>query len=118
MLRNISDNVQTLCNQYHSSGDTSMGIFDNLYFSGNPDLSARLPDDIEYNEAYGNDVSLTTTTFKIPSNVDSNDEIVQFDATISSLLTNAMIDIHEQHCYRRRCEHLLLHVFWYDIGCV
>eukprot|EP01083_Nonionella_stella_P276342 938905_1 len=98
MLRNISDNVQTLCNQYHSSGDTSMGIFDNLYFSGNPDLSARLPNDIEYNEAYGNDVSLTTTTFKIPSNVDSNDEIVQFDATISSLLTNAMIDIHEQHC--------------------
>eukprot|EP01084_Bolivina_argentea_P291599 501162_1 len=98
ILVSMASKIGTLCTEYHSSGDTSVDIFDSLHFAGNEGLNARLPSDIQYSEVYGNEVSLSTTAFKIPNDVDYTDEIVQFDATISSLLTNHMIDLHNQYC--------------------
>eukprot|EP01084_Bolivina_argentea_P295801 509391_1 len=85
-LTTMASQIEQSCTQYgQATKDEFLPDFDSLKFSGNTDRQANLPTDIAYSSVYGDDVSLGYTTYKLPNDVDYNDENVQIDAQISQL---------------------------------
>eukprot|EP01083_Nonionella_stella_P121869 366305_1 len=95
----MASQIEQSCIQYDESTDTEfLPDFNTLKFAGNTDRLPNLPTDISYSAVYGDTVSLGYTTYKLPNNVDYNDENVQKDAQISQLLDATMLDLHDEHC--------------------
>ena len=84
-LTNMSSKIQSSCEIYGCVDDCSSEAipdFDSLKFSGNADRSANLPNDMAYNSVYGDIISLSSSTYKLPNNVDYDDDNVQTDARV------------------------------------
>lgn len=85
-LTNMSSKIQSSCEIYGCVDDCSsqeaIPDFDTLKFSGNADRSANLPNDMTYNSVYGDVISLSSSTYKLPNNVDYEDDNVQTDARV------------------------------------
>jgi len=103
-LTTMADAINASCSSYRwgiASQSESAVDFDALHFAGNEDRSARLPSDMEHSEVYGNTVSLSESTYRLPNNVDYTEEHIQRDAIVSYLLEDTMLDLHETHCIER-----------------
>eukprot|EP01083_Nonionella_stella_P109494 319344_1 len=99
-LRNLSAVIQSECGHRFGDHETdeSLTAYPSLYFAGNDDRNAYLPNDMHLNPVYGDTVSLSASTFKVPNGVDENNENVQKDAQISQLLETTMLDLHDEYC--------------------
>eukprot|EP01084_Bolivina_argentea_P238526 400714_1 len=103
-LKNMAAQIEQSCNQYGyiDSNDyseiESISKFDELLFSGNTERVANLPNDMEYNAVYGNIVSLSSSTYKLPNGIDYNSENIHKDAQISMLLEDTMIELYDNYC--------------------
>eukprot|EP01084_Bolivina_argentea_P160546 279568_1 len=103
ILRVLSSHIQQSCVDIGYINDhnqiESIKPFDDLPFGGNLDRPAsNLPTDIAPNPLYGNNVSLTSGTYRLANNVDYKDKNIQKDAQISALLDRTMKDLHDSYC--------------------
>jgi len=100
-LTALSESLNVSCSEYRWGGysnSESLANFDSMFFSGNDDRQANLPSDIDDSSVYGDTVSLTASTYKIPDGVDYFDEHIQLDAKITMLMEDTMISLHDEHC--------------------
>jgi len=98
-LTNMSAAIRSKCSLYDAGEmDESMHTFEDLMFAGNQERAALLPSDIEYNAVYGDTVSMSATTYKLPNDVSYTGEHIQNDAKISMLIEETMLSLHEEHC--------------------
>eukprot|EP01083_Nonionella_stella_P310422 1102791_1 len=99
MLHNLSNALLSSCALYADDVDSNeITDFDSLFFAGSNEQLALLPSDMEYSSIYNGYVSLSSSTFRIPHNIDYDNERFQFDATISSLLDPLFNTLYEEHC--------------------
>ena len=113
-LTTLTEAVNTSCREYRygvNSEEDTLTDFDDLYFAGNEDRSANLPWDMAYNPLYGQSVSLTNSTYRLPNNVHYNEYHILQDAALSQLLESTMVDLHDEHCVDEFCECSLYVVF-------
>eukprot|EP01084_Bolivina_argentea_P291596 501158_1 len=99
-LTNLSSMIRSEC-YYQLRDDTgseSIIDFDQLYFSGNDKRAANLPNNMEYSDVYGDTISFTASTYKIPNGVDHENDNVQEDAQLSQLLDSTMVQLYNDHC--------------------
>ena len=98
-LSNMSAAIRSTCSLYGAGEiDESINAFEDLKFAGNQERVAELPSDMEYSMVYGDVVSLSSTTYKLPNDVSHTEEHIQSDAKISMLLEETMLSLHETHC--------------------
>ena len=101
-LTTMAETIKSSCNSYRwggiHSGNESLADFNSLHFAGNNDRDANLPSDITDDPVYGQRVSLTKSTYRLPNNVDYRDEHIMKDAAVSLLLEKTMVHLHEEYC--------------------
>ena len=101
-LTNLSAAINSSCFSYRWGAiaveDDFLVHFETSHFGGNTDRAASLPSDMAYNEVYGREVSLTKSTYRLPSEVDYNDTFVIKDVQLSYILEQTMVDLHNQYC--------------------
>jgi len=100
----LANSLNVSCSAYRFGGyrqSESLADFDSMYFSGNAQRPKYLPDDIEDNALYGEPVTLSATSYKIPNGVEYMGEAgehIQRDAQISLLMEETMLDLHDDYC--------------------
>ena len=100
-LYTMAEAINTSCFSYRwgiYSEEDSLADSDGLHFAGNADQEANLPSDMLYNSIYGEAVSLTKSTYRVPNNVDYTDELIMNDAAVSLLLEQTMVELHDEYC--------------------
>ena len=103
-LTTMRDAINASCSSYRwgvYSRAESLVNFEHLHFAGNEDRSASLPWDMEYDAVYGQRVSLTKSTYRLPNNVDYTQEHIKRDVEVSYILEETMVDLHDAHCVDR-----------------
>ena len=103
-LTAMRDEINASCSSYRwgiYSQPESLTNFNTLYFAGNEDRAASLPSDMMYDEVYGQEVSLTKSTYRLPNNVDYTQGHIKRDASVSYFLEETMEDLHDTHCVNR-----------------
>eukprot|EP01084_Bolivina_argentea_P208654 355654_1 len=98
-LTNLSHVIRSECVTHLTAEETeSLTAFSDLYFAGNAERVAKLPNDMEYSDVYAADISLIASTYKLPDGVDTENENIQRDARISQLLDTKMRSLYDDHC--------------------
>merc|ERR1719295_213147 len=100
-LTKLAAAIDASCTSYRYgiySQAESLVDFDSLLFSGNAHRKAKLPSDMADNDIYGQEVSLTKSTYRLPNNVDYTDEHIMKDAAVSHMLESTMVDLHDEYC--------------------
>eukprot|EP01084_Bolivina_argentea_P083434 151053_1 len=98
-LDNMSSILETKCLHYDYESDSEYLLpFKSLYFAGNDDRQANLPNDMQYNAAQNRQVSLSASTYKLPDDVNYKNKHVQRDAQVSELLDNTMKQLYDSYC--------------------
>ena len=103
-LNTMRNAINASCNSFRRSSYSepeTLSSFNDLYFAGNQDRFASLPPDIAFDSVYGQEVSLTKSTYRLPNNVDYTREHIQRDATVSHMLEETMVNLHDTHCVDR-----------------
>eukprot|EP01083_Nonionella_stella_P316929 1151756_1 len=94
VLGNMSEVIQNQC----EDGDELSSVFEELYFAGNMNGEAVLPDDMTLSAVYGTDVSLTKSTYTMPNSISNPNDDIKADAQISFLLDDTMRTLHDLYC--------------------
>ena len=113
-LTTMAEAIDESCTSYGwgiQSDAESLIDFESLLFAGNAHRAANLPADMVYNELYEKEVSLTKSTYRLPNDVDYHDEHIMKDATISRMLEQTMVDLHEEFCVDELSPFVLLFIF-------
>ena len=100
-LTNLSLAINTSCSSYRwgiYSQPESLANFHTLHFAGNTWRGANLPSDMAYNPVYGQAVSTTKSTYRLPNTVDYNQNHIMRDASVSHMLEAKMVELHDNHC--------------------
>eukprot|EP00485_Elphidium_margaritaceum_P006577 CAMPEP_0202689004 /NCGR_PEP_ID=MMETSP1385-20130828/4377_1 /ASSEMBLY_ACC=CAM_ASM_000861 /TAXON_ID=933848 /ORGANISM="Elphidium margaritaceum" /LENGTH=1091 /DNA_ID=CAMNT_0049344079 /DNA_START=25 /DNA_END=3300 /DNA_ORIENTATION=- len=101
-LTSMAEVLKSSCETY---GDADLSTVESiadveaLQFAGNAERDAILPSDVAYSTVYGQEVSTSSSVYRLPNDVDFSDANVQRDIQISALMESTILGLRDDNCY-------------------